>query len=239
MKKQVCHDGDSIIKGKYWLSNNLWGAQTGAGSQCLWDASATEQNIAWGTSWNWTGQADAIKSYTSAVLGWHWGWKLPHTGLPAQLFALQSVPTSWSFHLTQATPGAINVTYDIWLSINPHLGNANASEEIMIWLYQSGDIHPIGSKQTTMTIGGTGWDLWEGPHPTSSWPVHSFVRTTNTTSQSLNLTDFFHYLVSRGLSSSTYLISVETGIEVFTGAGRLDTTSYFVDINAHHEKLRA
>lgn len=230
MKKRLCGNGESMTMGKYWLNNNLWGAHTGSGSQCLWDTSIGGSKIAWGTSWSWTGQAASIKSYSCAVLGWHWGWKLSNTGLPLQLSAHQSVHTSWSFHLTQTTPGGINVAYDLWLSANPHLGNADADAEIMIWLYRDGAISPIGSKQTTTTVGGTDWDLWEGAHPTRGRPVYSFVRTTNTGSQSLDLRDFFDYLAPRGLSSSLYLISVEAGTEVFTGAGRLDTTSYSVDI---------
>lgn len=230
MQEPLCTDGDSIIMGKYWLNSNLWGAHTGSGSQCLWDVATEGSNIAWGTSWDWAGQVDAVKSYNCAVLGWHWDWKLPHTGLPLQLSTHQSIQTTWSFNLAQTTPGGINVSYDLWLSTNSHLGNANPSEEIMIWLYQSGDISPIGSKQTTATIGGTSWDLWEGSVPACGWPVHSFVRTTNTSSQSLDLTNFFDYLVSRGLSRSNYLISVEAGPEVFTGTGRLDTTSYSIEI---------
>jgi len=227
MKEQVCNDGESITMGRYWLNSNLWGAHTGSGSQCLWSTSSNGSNIAWGTSWNWTGQADAVKSYNCAVLGWHWGWKLPDTGLPIQLSANQSVQTSWTFNLNQTTPGGINVAYDIWLSTDPHLGNANATNEVMIWLYNSGGISPVDSKQTTTTIGGIDWDLWEG---SVGWTVHSFVRATNTNSQSLNLTDFFDYLVSRGLSRSKYLLSVEAGTEVFTGAGKLETTAYAVDI---------
>jgi xyloglucan-specific endo-beta-1,4-glucanase len=230
VKEKLCGNGDSILMGKCWLSNNLWGAQTGSGSQCVWNTSIRGSNIAWGTSWNWSGRADSIKSYVSMVLGWHWGWKLPDTGLPVQLSANRNIHTSWEFNLDQLTPGGMNVSYDIWLSTNARLGNANPSDEIMIWLYKSGDINPIGSKKTITTIGGDSWELWEGSHPTSGWSVHSFVRTENINSQILNLKNFFTYLISHGLSSSSYLISIEAGTEIFTGAGRLDTTSYSVDI---------
>lgn len=230
MQERVCNNGDSITMSKYWLNSNLWGAHTGSGSQCLWNTFANDSTIAWGTSWDWSGQANSVKSYNCAVLGWHWGWKLAHTGLPLRLSEHRSVHTTWSFDLTQTTPGRLNVAYDLWLSANPELGNASADHEIMIWLYQNGNISPIGSKQSTTMIGGSNWDLWEGSLPECGWPVHSFVRATNTTSQSLDLADFFDYLISRGLSDSNYLISVEAGTEVFTGAGQLDTTSYSVDI---------
>ncbi|GHO80610.1 hypothetical protein KSD_83810 [Ktedonobacter sp. SOSP1-85] len=229
---QLHKDGDSFTLGKYWLNSNLWGAETGSGSQYLWDTSQSDAAIAWGTSWDWSGPVDTVKSYNCAVLGWHWGWKLSDTGLPLQLCEHRNVQTSWDFHLQETTPGSLNVSYDLWLSSDPHLGNANADHEIMIWLYQSGDIRPIGTKQTSIALGGTTWELWEGSLPQCGWPVHSFLHTSNTTSQALDLREFFDYLVERGLSTSQYLISVEAGAEVFTGAGRLDTTAYFVEIGA-------
>lgn len=230
MKKKVCNNGESILMGKYWLNSNLWGAHTGSGSQCLWETANDGSKIAWGTSWNWTGQADSVKSYNCAVLGWHWGWMLAQTGLPMQLSADLNVHTSWNFDLQQTRTGALNVAYDLWISPDPQLGNANASNEIMVWLYKEGDISPIGSKQLTVNLGGTDWDLWEGTIPSNDWLVHSFVRTTNTNFQSLNLSDFYRFLISRGLSDSKYLLSVEAGTEVFTGAGSLETSAYSVEI---------
>jgi hypothetical protein len=68
---QVCGDGQRIPMGKYYLFSNLWGANTGTGKQCIWDVSNNDSNIAWGTSWNWS-EPGGVKSYNSAVLGWHW-----------------------------------------------------------------------------------------------------------------------------------------------------------------------
>ncbi|HET8842862.1 MAG TPA: hypothetical protein VFN35_15465, partial [Ktedonobacteraceae bacterium] len=124
---QVCNNGDSITMGKYWLNSNLWGANTGSGSQCLSDTSINGSTIAWSTSWNWTGQANSVKTYDSSVLGWHWGWKNSNTGLPIQISSNQSVSTSWSFNLSQTTPGGLDVSYDTWFSPNANLGNANPS----------------------------------------------------------------------------------------------------------------
>lgn len=227
---QLWKDGDSLTLGKYWLNSNLWGAGTGSGSQSLWETSQRDATIAWGTKWDWNGQATSVKSYNCAVLGWHWGWKLTDTGLPLQLKENRSVQASWDFQLQETRPGGLNVSYDLWLSNDPHLGNANADHEIMIWLYRSGDISPIGTKQVTVALGGAIWELWEGSLPECGWPVHSFVRTAHTTSQTLNLNEFFAFLIERGIDSSQYLISVEAGTEVFTGAGQLDTTAYAVEI---------
>ena len=227
---QLWKHSESLILGKYWLNSNLFGAETGSGSQCLWETSRSGAIVAWGTRWEWSGPPDTVKSYNCAVLGWHWGWKLAHTGLPHQIREHRSVQTAWDFRLQERVPGGLNVSYDLWLSADPHLDNANADHEIMIWLYQSGDIRPIGTKQTAATLGGITWELWEGSLPQCGWPVHSFVRSVNTTSQVLHLNEFFDYLIERGLSSAQHLIGVEAGVEVFTGAGQLDTTAYSVEI---------
>ena len=162
--------------------------------------------------------------------GWHWGWKVADTGLPIQLNSLRSLRTVWSFNLTHTRLGGTNVTYDIWLSGNPAPGDKNPAGEVMIWLYNTGDIRPIGSRQTSTIIEGIEWELWEGPHPVSAWPVYSFIRTVNTKTQKLDLRNFFQHLISVGLSSSVYLLGVQAGAEVFTGEGRLDTNLYSINM---------
>ena len=42
---------------------------------------------------------------------------------------------------------------------------------------------------------------------------------------------FQSFLIERGMSNAQYLLSVEAGAEVFTGAGQLDTTAYAVEID--------
>src|SRR5579859_7027834 len=90
---EICNTGGSIPMGKYWLNSNEWGASSGSGTQCIWDTSNSASSIAWGTSWNWTGQSNSVKTYDSSVLGWHWGWQNSNTGLPIQLSSNQGVQT--------------------------------------------------------------------------------------------------------------------------------------------------
>ena len=228
--KRTCKNGAVLMQGSYYLYNNLWGANTGSGSQCLWLSPSDSSHIAWGTSWNWKGQKNTIKSFAAAVLGWHWGWKIANTSLPIQLSSLRSLYSTWSFNLTHTILGGTNVTYDIWLSKNPHPGEENPTGEVMVWLYKTGNINPIGSRQNNLIIQGIEWSLWKGPHPVSGWPVYSFIRTVNTKAITLDLTEFFQCLTSFGLSNSVYLLGIEAGAEIFTGEGRLDTTHYSVDI---------
>ncbi|MGW0806593.1 GH12 family glycosyl hydrolase domain-containing protein [Nonomuraea sp. NPDC002799] len=227
---QLCNAYDSATMGKYWINNNLWGESSGTGSQCIWAGSTSGNTISWGTSWNWSGQSNQVKSYASSVLGWHWGWKLSNSGLPVQVSANRNVNTSWNYNVTLQGANTMNVAYDLWLHTiaNPTWEN-NPTDEVMIWTYRSGGAGPVGTRQATVTIGGTTWDLYRG---NIGWEVYSFVRTGNTSSVNLNLRDFLNDLVSRGwLANSKYLTSVQAGTEVFIGTGRLDTTSYSTNVS--------
>jgi xyloglucan-specific endo-beta-1,4-glucanase len=224
-----CAAGGVIAEGRYWLHNNQWGKDTGDGSQCVRAAGGSGGTLAWDTSWKWTGRANSVKSYAAAVLGWHWGWKARDTGLPIRLSAGRAVRTTWDFAVTRQGPNTLNVSYDLWLHDTATPDSPDEpTDEVMVWLYHSGDAGPIGTKQATVTIAGTGWDLYRGE---AGWNVFSFVRTGNTTSADLNLTDFTDELTTRGwLPRTKYLSSVEAGTEIFTGEGALDTSAYAVTI---------
>ncbi|MEU4624481.1 cellulose binding domain-containing protein [Actinoplanes sp. NPDC023801] len=225
-----CADFAALVRGKYWVNNNVWGKADGTGSQCVWENGVSGDNLSWGTRWSWAGDNTKVKSYASAVLGWHWGWKVPAgTGLPVRLSAGKAVNASWNFKVTEKTAGAMNVAYDLWLHdmANPDWQN-NPTDEVMVWLYRSGGAGPVGTKQATVTIAGTSWDLYRG---NIGWEVYSFVRTTNTSVAGLDLTDFTDDLVARGwLAKTKYLSSVQAGTEIFTGSGQLDTSAYAVKI---------
>jgi xyloglucan-specific endo-beta-1,4-glucanase len=224
-----CQAYASLTMGKYWLNNNLWGQKSGSGQQCILDKSISGSAISWSTNWNWTGQSNAVKSFASAVLGWHWGTKVANTGLPIQLSEQKNVNTSWKFRVTQQSPNTLDVSYDLWFhTISNPTYNSTPTDELMVWLYHSGGAGPVGTRKATVKIDGASWDLYEG---NIGWNVFSFVRTKNTTSAKLNLKDFFQNLISTGsLSSSKYLSSIEAGTEIFIGNGQLNTTSYSVNI---------
>ncbi len=228
---QVCGNGQSIPMGKYYLFSNLWGANSGTGKQCIWDVSNNGANIAWGTSWNWS-EPGGVKSYNSAVLGWHWQKQTPDdaTGLPLQLSAHQPVKTTWTYANNQnGSSATFNVAYDLWLHTMSNPATDNPSDEVMLWLYKQGNIHPVGSPVATVGMDGATWTLWEGAR--SSWQVHTFVRSGNIVgAQALNLSDFLNYLVAqKGLSAAKYLTGVEAGSEVWSGNAELDTSSYATD----------
>lgn len=224
-----CGAFESIEMGKYWINNNTWGADSGSGWSCAWDSYRSGDTIGWGTAYEWSGKADAVKSFTSSVLGWHWGWKAAGTGLPVRLADRTPVRTEWDYKVTESTESVYNVAYDLWLHDTARTDwRSTPKHEVMVWLASEGGASPLGTKQATVTMAGASWDLYVGD---IGWNVYSFVRTENTTSADLDLDQFLQELVRRGLVESTdYLSSVQAGTEVFTGRAQLDTTAYSANV---------
>lgn len=228
-----CGAFDTVTMGKYYVNNNLWGQDDGTGTQCVWDTSRSGDTIAWGTDYDWTskpGKENAVKSFSSTVLGWHWGMKVDKavTELPIRVGDRKPVRTSWDFSVS-SNPGTMNVAYDLWLhSKNTADWQDQPTDEIMVWLNRQGGAGPLGTKYGSVSLGGAMWDIYEGD---IGWKVHSFVRRANTTKTTLNLDDFTQALVRRKLlSNDKYVSGIESGTEVFRGSGRLDTKAYSVDI---------
>ncbi len=231
-----CDSGASLQLGKYRVLNNLWGKNSAGvmGQQCLWSTCNTEASISWGTDYSWFGAGTGqVVSYTAAILGWHFSTIPADSGLPVQLSSATRVACDWTFRLKQTQPSTQDVAYDIWLSTDPNpTGSTRPTDEVMIWLQNSSGASPIGGGTVaTAQIDGGNWALHEGRSNASdanAWVVHSFLATTSSAScTSLHISEFFDYLVQqRGLDSSKYLIGIEAGTEIFSGAGRLDTDSY-------------
>lgn len=224
-----CEAYESITMGKYWINNNTWGADSGTGWSCVWDSYRSGDTIGWGTGYEWSGQKNAVKSYASSVLGWHWGWKSRNTGLPVKLSAKTPVKSAWSFKVKESTDSVYNVAYDLWLHDTADTDwQSKPKHEVMVWLNKAGGAGPLGTKKQRVKIAGASWDLYAG---NIGWNVYSFVRVGNTTSVDFDLDDFLQALVRRGLVARTdYLSSVEAGTEVFTGKAQLNTTAYSTDV---------
>lgn len=225
----------SISMGKYWVNNNQWGYKTGSGTQSIWSTCQQGDLVGWGTGWSWTGTSNAVKSYASSILGWHWGWKVGNTGMPVQISSGKKLNCGWDFTVTQSG-GSLDISYDIFAHTISNAGtNDDPTDEIMIWLYKQEGAGPIGTKQATVTIGGTAWDLYRGTvndgNNQHRWNVFSYVRVANATTSVLNIMDFMNDLVSRSwIQSSKYLSTIQSGVEVFAGTGQLITNGYYCRI---------
>jgi xyloglucan-specific endo-beta-1,4-glucanase len=225
-----CAPDDTVVLSPYWLNNNLWAANKGKGSQCVQSLSGAGPTIAWSTNWDWSGAPDQVKSFASVVYGWQWGWKVPRTGLPVKVSDLHSLPTEWDFTVTQNAPSQLNVGYDLWFHTIPDPTNENPSAEIGIVLQQIGPELSGAAKLDTYSFGGTSWDLYLDNK--NAWDVFTFVRTSSTTSVSLNLKQFIDAARAHGQPATfDYLSSVQAGANVRVGKGRLTTTRYSVRID--------
>ena len=224
----------------YYLNNNVWVAKNASGKQCTWLNSYRSGKANWETSFDWTGDKTSVKAYGSIVLGWHWGWKQSNTKLPIRLNSGRKVTSSWAFNITQNTPTVMNVAYDVWFHTksNPDWQD-QPHDEMMVWLNRQNGAGPLGTKRERVTAAGSTWDLYVGKivnkdssgKVTSSWNVYSFVRVANTNSATTDLTALANTLVQKRLMANTsYLTSVEAGTEVFTGKGKLSTSSYSVSV---------
>jgi len=225
----TCTAFDTITMGKYYLFNNLEGQDDGTGWQCTYSDWQSGDTIGWGTDWSWADNPSNVKSYASAVLGWHWGFQISDTGLPIQLSDGISVAADWSFTVDQTTAGTLDVSYDLWFhTIDNPTWEDEPTDELMIWLYYSGGAAPIGNTATTLTVGDSTYDLHVG---TITWNVFSFVRTSTTESASFDIKDFTDALINLGYMENTkYLSSVESGTEIFIGDGSLNVDSYTITI---------
>ncbi|NEC85166.1 endo-1,4-beta-glucanase [Streptomyces sp. SID12501] len=234
-KRDSCTAFNTVKIPPYYLNNNVWGAKGATGQACTWLNSYKSGKANWETSFDWKGgDPNGVKSYASIVLGWHWGWKDTTTKLPVRLNSGRKVTSSWNFNITQTTPTVMNVSYDLWFhqKSNPDWQD-QPHDEMMVWLNRQNGAGPLGTKRETLTVGGVAWDLYVGKivNTNSSWNVFSFVRKTNTNSQTTDLTGLANALVQRKLMANTnYLTSVEAGTEVFRGKGKLSTSSYSVNV---------
>jgi hypothetical protein len=224
-KDKTSTAGDAMVLGKYWINNNQWGAKNATGSQSVWDTCLSGNTIGWGTEWSWSGGSGVI-SYASAVLGWHYGWKINNTGLPVQLSDNKTITCGWTYRVQKGQ--TMNVSYDLFAHTqsNP-TGSNDPSDKIMLWLTQAGGPGPIGDTKATVNLGGASWDLHQGSN--GYWNVYTYVRTGNAdTGATLNLSDFLNDLTAnRGLAKTKYLTSIQAGTEVSQGSGRLDTDQYY------------
>ncbi|KAK0494833.1 endocellulase [Armillaria luteobubalina] len=216
---------DCTTGGEYSLCQNLWGKNSGVGSQTSTLISTSGNNISWTTTWNWQNNPNNVKSYANV---------LSATSKGKQLAAITHAPTTWNWsYLSESSGIRADVSYDIWFGVAPSgtAATTSSSYEIMIWLSGLGGIQPVGSQITSNTaVAGHTWNVWRGPN--ANWQVISFVATSEIRDFNVDLKDFFNYLVAQqGVPSTQYVQAIQSGTEPFTGSAQLMTTSYSVSLS--------
>jgi len=181
--------------GAYTVSNDVWGS--GAGPQTIWANSGSN----WGLTSNQP-QTGGVKSY-------------PHSGLSVgrTLSALRSVTSN--FNVSVPSGGAYETAYDIWAN--------GFSFEIMLWMNQTGPIGPIGSRQTSATVGGFSWNVYKGSNGSNQ--VFSFLNTGRATSGNVDILSVLRWIESKGWYGNVSLNQVQFGFEITSSNGNQSYTS--------------
>jgi hypothetical protein len=161
------------------------------------------------------------------------GWGPGHDGIQfygpyqggKQISQLTSVKSTWSF--TMGSTG--DAVYDVWFS------NSSATPpvpgiELMVWIGNTGK-NPLGSVASPGTP-VSGRTPYTGTNGTGEAVVSYWVASPGTTSVSnFDLLPYFQDAASHGyagLKTSSYLLGVQTGFEVYSG--NWSTTDYNISI---------
>jgi hypothetical protein len=188
--------------GPYTVANNMWNAGGGGITQTLSACSASS----WFVKANVAEDGGGVKTYPNS----HYNF----ANAP-QISSLNSVTSTFG----QASPDSGNFedAYDIWLN-----GLAGAGgDEVMIWTENHGE-YPAGSPVTTATFDGQAYTVWKG----GNGPV-SFVRDSNVSSGSVNLLEFFQWLINKGWEpANSRLEQVDYGVEIASTNGAQETFNF-------------
>jgi hypothetical protein len=186
--------------GGYTLYNNIWGS--GAGTQTIWANSFSN----WGVTANHP-NTGGVKSYPNST-----------RNVNRNLSALRTLTSS--FNVTVPSSGAYATTYDIWAN--------NHAYEIMLWMNKTGPVGPLGSLQTTASVGGHTWQIYRGSNGANE--VFSFIRTSNTNSGSIDILAVMNWIRTQGWYGDVLIGDVQLGYEITSAAGGKDfiTNSFSV-----------
>ena len=182
--------------GGYTLYNDVWGS--GAGTQVIWANSYSN----WGV-WANHPNTGGIKSYPNAT---KW--------LGKKVSALGA--TTSSFNVTVPTSGvAFESAYDIWSSDNAY--------EVMLWMNKYGAVGPLGTLQTSVSVGGHSWNVYKGSNGSNA--VFSFVRTGNTSAGTVDIRAIAQWIRAKGWWGDVTIGNVQFGFEITSSSGGLNFTS--------------
>ena len=186
--------------GGYTLYNDIWGS--GAGPQTIWANTYSNWGV-WANHPNTSG----VKAYPNAS-----------KSIGKTLSALGSATSS--FNVTVPGSGAYETAYDIWCN--------GTSYEIMLWMNKTGAVGPLGSLQTTATVGGHTWSVYSGSNGSNA--VYSFVRSSNTSSGTVDIKAVLNWIKTKGWFGDVTLSTVQFGYEITSSSGGLNfmTNSYSV-----------
>jgi hypothetical protein len=223
----LCHSqAHAVSGGTYTIMNNEWHSSA---AQCITTDGTASFTVANSSIANTTHGAPG--GYPLIYRGCHWGACTPDSGLPIRVSSIRAgtVITSWS----TSQPGGsnhYNVAYDIWFNRTPTTSGQPNGAELMIWLNRHGPVYPAGSRVASdVSIDGRSYHVYLRQ---SHWNTITYLMTTGTTAiRHLDLQPLVTYAVGQGyIQPSWYLISVESGFELWRGGTGLATNSFSVKV---------
>ncbi|TDD60866.1 hypothetical protein E1263_09635 [Kribbella antibiotica] len=181
--------------GGYTVRNNVWGS--GAGAQSIWANSYSNFGV-WANHPNTGG----VKSY-------------PHSdrNVGKRISSLGSLTSN--FNVSRPGSGAYCTCYDIWAD--------GTNYEIMLWMNKQGAVGAIGTRQTTVSVGGHSWDVYRGSNGSNA--VFSFLRTSNTNSGSVDIKAVLNWLRGQNWMGDVNVTDVQFGFEITSSSGGLNFTT--------------
>jgi glycosyl hydrolase family 12 len=232
-----------------YVLNNQWGAPTAEG----WQTISVQSPTAWRVEFSWERAEDwQVTSYPAAILGWHWGEKIPSalTGLPLPIDSQALVVGEVVATMTppNSPECRYNIAYDCWAHATPSPADGDDRFELMIWQAFSQDYlgHGAPYLEARPVLGGQRWKVLPGAighNATNQYDMVAFlVDGPNLTSTELDVMEFLRWIVDNrplfpastiyDALDSWYLTGVEFGSEIYKGTGALDVTRYVVTVDA-------
>jgi Flp pilus assembly pilin Flp len=220
------------------LTSNIWnGAANGTargdkvvcvspnGSNSL----PTEANP-WTLEWELSGSGAEVVAYPEIVFGQK-PWS--NSGSSDNVGGIQDRDITLEYaYNTIGRDSKNNVSASIWLTDIPQARSSAITDEIMIWVDNSG-MTPAGVLLgSDIPVGGGRYDLWHRANMSdtsgansNTWNYWTFVSRSPSTSGSLDIDGFLDFLVSANrVPTDRYLSSVEFGAEVMRGRGEMQIT---------------
>jgi hypothetical protein len=178
----------------YFVSNNMWNASKYSVTQTLHACSYSNWYVT-ATMNNDSGDG-AVKTYPNS-----------QRDFSQEISSLGSVTST--FAETSPGTGIYEDAYDIWIN-----GLATSgSTEVMIWTQNHGQT-PSGSVQGTVTFGGRSYTVWK------SGSYIAFVANANFTAGTMNLLQFFQWIIGKGwIPAGSTLSQVCYGVELVSTNG--------------------
>lgn len=188
----------------YFVADDMWNVSAYNVSQTLYACSYSDWYVV-ATMDNSNGDG-AVKTYPNSHRDFD--------NEPA-ISSLSSITST--FAETSPGSGIYEDAYDIWLN-----GIASSgSTEVMIWNDNHGQT-PSGSVQATVTFDGRSYAVWK-----TTGNYIAFVPSANFTSGTVNLLEFFQWLMTKGwIPGTSTLGQVDYGVELVSTNGAPATFTF-------------